>query len=296
LDLTGYDAVVVQEGWSSSAAIYSPTGPLGLANIPVPFVYNKVYAMKDGRGFQNGAAGSGGEVEGTLSIKVSSDNQSNPLFNGITFDADSVKLFDSGADDDGGDTRTKGMQYATDVVISADNTLLASGTNDPANATVCINDIPAGSMIGSETLQARMISIPNNTGAINKDMGKNFTQAGITLWRNAIYLAAGLEVPTQPVDIPTAINEVASKAPDVMVYPNPAINYAKVKFNLAQKQAVSLNLYNLMGQKIEIQNKKIMMSGTNEITINTSSLDRGFYIYQLNIGAKSLTGKLSVTK
>jgi hypothetical protein len=200
LDLSGYDAVVVQEGWSSSGAIYNPGAPLGLASIPVPFVYNKVYAMKAGRGFADGAAGSGGEEEGTLSIKVEEANQTNELFNGITFDAGVAQLFNTGADDDGSDGRNKGLQYATDVVISAENTLLASGVNDPENATVCINDIPAGATVGSETLQARMISIPNNTGAINKDNGTNLTSAGLTLWRNAVYSAAGLTVPTTPVE------------------------------------------------------------------------------------------------
>ena len=48
VDLSGYDVVVAQEGFSSSSAIFKPGGSLGLANIPVPFIYNKVWTLRDG--------------------------------------------------------------------------------------------------------------------------------------------------------------------------------------------------------------------------------------------------------
>jgi len=202
LDLSGYDVVVAQEGFSSSGAIYKPGGSLGMGSIPVPFVYNKAFAMKAGRGFATGASGSGSEVKGTYSINVPTANQTNPLFNGITFAGETIKIFRSGAADNGADTDTKGLQFANDVVISTTGTLLASGINDPATATVCLNDIPAGSTIGSETLKARMIAIAQNFGAINKADGANFTNEGLTIWRNAIYSLAGLEVPTTLLDAP----------------------------------------------------------------------------------------------
>ena len=95
---------------------------------------------------------------------------------------------------------------------------------------------------------------------------------------------------------PDAIDNVGKATSDVILYPNPAIDQATLRFTLAQKEEVSLTLYTMMGQKIEIQQKQLMMSGTNEINIATSALDRGLYIYRLNIGSKSVTGKMSVTK
>ncbi|HPR32825.1 MAG TPA: hypothetical protein PLK12_12045, partial [Prolixibacteraceae bacterium] len=40
VDLTGYDVAIVQEGFSSSAAILKPGASLGMASIPVPFILN----------------------------------------------------------------------------------------------------------------------------------------------------------------------------------------------------------------------------------------------------------------
>ncbi|MDA3879868.1 MAG: T9SS type A sorting domain-containing protein [Prolixibacteraceae bacterium] len=205
LDLSVYDVVVAQEAFGSSSTIYQRGQTLGMGTMPVPFILNKVYTMRDGRGFQDGAAGSGGEEEGTLSVTVSEDNQSNALFNGIEFTEGVAQLFTTGGDDNGGDSRTKGMQFATDVVISAENTLLASGVNDPENATVCINDIPSGATIGSETLQARMITMAMNYGAMSKP--GDMTSAGLTLWRNAVYSLAGLSVPTEPVEVGGGIED-----------------------------------------------------------------------------------------
>ncbi|MGF7140635.1 cadherin-like beta sandwich domain-containing protein [Roseimarinus sediminis] len=213
-DLSTYDAVVVQESFGSSVDILKPGGTLGMANIPVPFVYNKVFAMKSGRGFTSGD-GSGGEQPYTLYMKAGPENQANALFNGITFDGDSVQLIKTVSNDAGdgtGDKATKALQYAVDVPISVENTLLANGVNDPANVTVFINDIPAGASIGSETLQARMITLAMNFGAISKDGGDNLTDAGLTLWRNAVYAAAGLDIPAYGISNSAAIESITASA------------------------------------------------------------------------------------
>jgi hypothetical protein len=211
VDLSGYDVVIAQESFSSGADLFKPTGSLGMANIEVPFIFNKVYAMKDTRGFTDEVSGSGGEVPGTYYINVSSDNQENPLFSGVEFTGDSVQIFKTGATDAGG-AGEKGFQYAVDVEISSENTLLANGVNDPDNVTICINDIPSGSTIGSETLQARMFAFAMNFGAICKDGGSNITDAGLAIWRNAVYLAAGLEVPAEGVANTAAIESIATNA------------------------------------------------------------------------------------
>jgi hypothetical protein len=204
-DLSPYDVIVVQETWGSSDAIYKPTGVLGMANIPVPFAYNKVYAMRDGRGFTGGAAGAGAEIEGTLTLDVDPAVQDNPIFNGIALDNNMFQLVKTGASDDGGSSRTKSVQYGNSVVLSDTTTLLAMQTGAPATATVCINDIPAGTTIGSETLQARMITFAQNYGSIVKNYGYNFTDAGLTLWRNAVYVLAGLVPPEEGVAAPSQV-------------------------------------------------------------------------------------------
>ncbi|MBN1414636.1 MAG: T9SS type A sorting domain-containing protein [Bacteroidales bacterium] len=205
----GYDAVIVQESFNSGSAVFQPGGSLGLATFEVPFIYNKNYALRDGRGFTGGASGSGAELEGELRLKVLPENQTNPLFKGITFEEDStVKLVRNGADDTGGTSRTKAMNFANNVKLTDTlGTRLALPAGVPETATVgTVSDIPAGDSIGSEKLNARMIVIGMNFGAICKDRGTNMSSAGLTLWRNAVHSALGLSIPATPV--PALIPEV----------------------------------------------------------------------------------------
>lgn len=87
--------------------------------------------------------------------------------------------------------------------------------------------------------------------------------------------------------------EVAS---NVLVYPNPAKSFAKVRFTLTETADVSLSLYNMMGQKIEISNKERFSVGTNEIEVNTQNFKEGMYIYVLETGSKVAKGKLNIMK
>lgn len=85
-------------------------------------------------------------------------------------------------------------------------------------------------------------------------------------------------------------------ASDIVVYPNPATKYAKVRFSLTQKEEVSLTLFNMVGQAIEISKTKTLFEGVNEININTQSLKSGLYIYRLKVGSETISGKLNIAK
>ncbi|WP_340114657.1 cadherin-like beta sandwich domain-containing protein [Maribellus mangrovi] len=195
VDLEGYDVVVAQEGFGSSSDIFKPGGSLGLENIEVPFIYNKAYALRDGKAVTSAGAATS-EVAGQLYLEVPDSSQMSELFSGITFDGDSVMIFKTGATDDGV-AGEKAFSYTTDLEMSDAATLLGQPKGAAGNVSICFNDIPAGTVLGTEdTLQARMIHISENYGAICKDGGDNLTAEGITIWRNALYMAAGLEVPT----------------------------------------------------------------------------------------------------
>ena len=298
--LAGYDVAVAQEGFSSGAAIFMPGHSLGLENFTIPFVYNKAYALRNGKAVTS-ATSSAAELAGELLINVPVASQSSPLFSGITFTTEDIQLFKRGAADDGADTQTKAYSYTLNLEMSDATTLLAKTKGAPETVSVCFNDIPAGTVLGAQdTLKARMIAISQNFGAITKDKGTNFTDEGLTIWRNAIYMAAGLEVPTTlvaaPDSIHTRVAQLNSSDISIRVYPNPATNYAKVQFTLNQKETVSLNLYNMVGQEIEISKNEVLFNGDHEITINTQSLRNGLYVYRLKVGAGVISGKLNVAK
>ncbi len=93
----------------------------------------------------------------------------------------------------------------------------------------------------------------------------------------------------------TAADDIALDN-DVVLYPNPASSFAKVKFTLDQASEVSLSIVNLVGQSMNIGSRQYFERGVNEISIDTNSLKEGIYIYQLKVGNNAFTGKFSVTK
>ncbi len=199
-NLAEFDLAVIQESFYSTAAILKPTGSAGLAKIPIPFIFNKCWALKDGRALVSGGATGGANGTG-LTITVEPSNQSNELFNGITFTDNTFDAFKEGASSTG-EVGENAYNFASGLDLSKKNTLLATlpDMTSGLDSTIFINDFPIGSKIGSEQLAARMIAIGMSFGAIIKDDGDNFTQNGITLWRNALYSLAGLTVPTTPYE------------------------------------------------------------------------------------------------
>jgi hypothetical protein len=119
---------------------------------------------------------------------------------------DSIKMFKTPASDDGS-AGEKTVNFAYNLEMSDTTTLLAKLKGAAGDISVCFNDIPAGTVLGTEdTLKARMIAISENYGAISRDMGTNLTDENLTIWRNAFYLLAGLQVPTTPLVAPKSAN------------------------------------------------------------------------------------------
>jgi uncharacterized protein YjdB len=224
-DFSPYDAVVIQESFGGGDAILFPNNALGFNKIVKPCLYNKTYALKTGRGLTAAGSAQGTEKPGVLAITVPSAKQNNDLFKGLTFTGDSVVMFNAGSTDLGA-AGTKALNYGKFVLLSSSNTLLADALPHLAavdSQIVCINDIPAGTLIGGvstdatkkkDTIRARTITMGMNFGAICYNNGKNITDANITIWRNAIYSLSGLSVPSTPVTRLTSV-EVTSSATSI---------------------------------------------------------------------------------
>ena len=211
-DLSSFDVIIVQESFSGSAGMLMPSGALALKSIPKPCLYNKSYAFKSGRALTTSSAAGGKESNKSLAIKVQSTALSNDLFKGCTFVGDSIKCFNAYAADLGSTTTgaVKALNYSdgnavTDASSTAISTLLAVPSSNLTTPAISFNDIPAGSKIDSETTGARIITVGMNFGAICANGGTNITSDGLTIWRNAVYMLAGLTVPSSKATLPTGL-------------------------------------------------------------------------------------------
>lgn len=224
-DLADYDVIVVQEAIGGGASILMPTGSLALKTIPKPFIYNKNYALQKGRAIPSTSTNTGAGKEatatdktaGTLYITVETGATTNDLFKACTFEnSNQIKLFEALTNDAGelgAATSIKAINYCSG--IPTPGTLLAQPAVLQASTTsnVCINDVSANSSVDTETLISRGIFLGMNFGAICANAGKNITDNGLTIWRNAVYILAGLPVPSTKATLPsTAVKPIDATA------------------------------------------------------------------------------------
>ncbi len=195
-DLADYDVIIVQEAISGGAGILQPSGSLALKTLPKPTIYNKTYAFKSGRALTTSSAAGGKEAVST-SLTVQSAALTNDLFKACTISgSNEINIFNAQTSDTGA-SGTKALNYSTGNVVSG-TTLLAVPTTLATDASPCaifVNDMPAGTTIDSETTISRIIMLGMNFGAICGNNGSNITRDGLTIWRNAVYILAGLPVP-----------------------------------------------------------------------------------------------------
>lgn len=218
-DLATYDVIIVQESMGGGDGMLQPAGALALKTIPKPFIYNKNYALQKTRALSNSAsAGAGKEADGTaatgtLLINVETSQLDNDLFKACTKNASNqIQLFNALTSDlgvvSGG---IKAINYNSGLT-AIPGTLLAQPAvlNAGAAVSVCINDVPAGTAIdGTETTSARGIFLGMNYGAICATSGTNITSDALTIWRNAVYILAGLAVPSTKAVLPsTAVKTI----------------------------------------------------------------------------------------
>lgn len=255
-DLATYDVIIVQESNGGGDATLKPTGSLALKSIPKPFIYNKAYALKSTRALTTSTALGGKETALSLSITVAPTALTNDLFKSCTISGSGeISIFNAPTTDAGligAATSIKAINYSSGNVISGESTILANPTilnADNSPVAICINDIPAGATIDSETLFSRMIALSMNFGAISADAGKNITNDGLTIWRNAVYILAGLTVPSSKATLPTGINQ-AKQLSDI-TFDGKLVRNAK---NLA------LSVYNITGKLVSTSDKDIDMS------------------------------------
>ena len=79
-------------------------------------------------------------------------------------------------------------------------------------------------------------------------------------------------------------------------FPNPFNPSTTIKFNIAEKGLVRLDIYNLIGQKVAELIDGNLSKGEHSINFNAANLSSGIYIYKLSQGEESTSRKLILLK
>jgi hypothetical protein len=76
----------------------------------------------------------------------------------------------------------------------------------------------------------------------------------------------------------TATDELPAEFSSIKIYPNPTKDYLSISYELKQATWVEMNLYNVIGQKVKILQKKAFYTeGGYQIMPDVKNLDSGTY-------------------
>lgn len=100
------------------------------------------------------------------------------------------------------------------------------------------------------------------------------------------------------IDINAGIDNLEAQVEDVNLFPNPANSAegASLRFKLNTLKTLSVNIYDVLGQKVEILPKKMYEAGEHQLILPTSNLSSGMYFVQLSDGINNMKKPLVIVK
>ncbi|MBU0475792.1 MAG: T9SS type A sorting domain-containing protein [Bacteroidetes bacterium] len=79
-------------------------------------------------------------------------------------------------------------------------------------------------------------------------------------------------------------------------YPNPFNPTTKIQFSVPSQSHVTLNVFNILGQKVATLVNGVKASGNYEVNFDAAKLSTGIYIYRLEAGNNIITKKMTLLK
>lgn len=146
----------------------------------------------------------------------------------------------------------------------------------------------------SDTLKHRLVIWGLHAYGIADD--KDDRETFGTVWAGEAYEPIIIRSLQWVLGANVGIHDVEKQQFQVAAYPNPVNDYLKLEFSLDKPEMVSVNVINIVGQTIETIEKQYMSSGLNKIEINTTDLHGGLYMFILEAGSKTYTGKFNVVR
>ncbi|MFD0988756.1 hypothetical protein ACFQ1R_01490 [Mariniflexile jejuense] len=254
--LSGFDLVIVQETFSSGAAVFKPGGKLGVKDVTIPIIYNKSYAFRNGKAVTDANASvPNGQTD--VTVTVAPANQTSPLFKGISFTGgNTFNIFGAAtASDDGtagGGTKSIDAVIDLDITTGGESLATTSYATNPATSMV-INYLPSGTQLGTATtdkLNVNAVALAFSYGATIMGDGTNISPQALTIWRNAAYMLTGLSVPSTLVANPNFTLGI-DKAGEVSNVSSNVKSVGKRIYVSNVKSSTEVNIYSITGALVK---------------------------------------------
>ncbi len=94
----------------------------------------------------------------------------------------------------------------------------------------------------------------------------------------------------------TGIEERIINTVSVSIYPNPAREYVNIRFELTEESEISLEMYDMLGQRVRIVNQGYAYEGSHTLRFPVNDLESGMYLLIINTGNSQIANKVRVVK
>lgn len=94
----------------------------------------------------------------------------------------------------------------------------------------------------------------------------------------------------------TGFAELSSNGSDFAVYPNPANNFAVVLLKLSDEQNVSIEIYNMLGDKVYSMDAGNTQAGMHNYKLNTAEFSAGVYFVKVITNGSTQVKKLEIVR
>ena len=154
--------------------------------------------------------------------------------------------------------------------------------------------------VPDDTLRAGVVITPGIIDSTNMNFcdTDSLMQTAGMLWP----LIQGLLTQTASIglyiDGNVSIEDDLREEMQLSIAPNPTQNEAYLRFNMQQNREVAIEIYDIMGRKIQEVQPEASLIGQQEIRLETSQLNAGLYFVRLNInqGEAVLSEKLQILR
>ncbi len=100
----------------------------------------------------------------------------------------------------------------------------------------------------------------------------------------------------QPDDVSVGVNDVVKFNMDYIIFPNPTMDELTVQLSADKVVEVTISLYDLLGQKLELMDRKVLVDGVTTSKYNLASLAAANYFVVLTDKDGKQLGQFKVQK
>ncbi|MCD4771990.1 MAG: T9SS type A sorting domain-containing protein [Bacteroidales bacterium] len=185
------------------------------------------------------------------------------------------------------DTFTEGMSFEYDGVNPYNNNYLTA--EEPAFVILRSEEEDYGCGVAFDGGNYRTIAATHEFGAL---VDGDYPSTKMELMLNYLHFF-GIESPY------VGVNEINNKNIEIRNYPNPFSNHTTIEFYLNKNSKVTLEIFNMNGQKIKTLINKNLNAGKHNFDWNcnndkNSKLPSGIYFYKIQAGNNQSINKLIV--